>query len=287
MTPYSLATLKQAAAELTKALDKSALKMGDSRHGEDQASSRAIFAFLDKLAVWPEGMNELHRRATIVGELCGHGSSYEHFRQRVLSRLVRRVQNEAVGSVRGKLTAISENPVQLVEVDRTASLIELGILTDSSSTIRELLEHLLRACRDVQRRADGLHVDGCWLLAQHLREMQQEPQKGMGVITALTRSGLGSGNRALIRSAVAALVEPIDQLAFDPAATRRKVNKGRPPRSKANLQTDETLVNDWEKARESGVAKKDFTKDRGMTVRELDRVVDRVKKRGKRSPTKS
>jgi imidazolonepropionase-like amidohydrolase len=83
------------------------------------------------------------------------------------------------------------------------------------------------------------------------------------------------------------LLEPLDQQPSVQPATKRKKKLGRPRCSEAQRQQEERLVNDWEKARERGVAKKDFTKDRGMTVKELDRAVDRVKKRGKRSPTKS
>ena len=86
---------------------------------------------------------------------------------------------------------------------------------------------------------------------------------------------------------MASLIEPIDRLPSGAPATRRKVKKGRPPRPKADLQTDENLVNEWKKASGSGVAKKDFTQDNGITMRDLNRILDRVAKQAKRASTKS
>jgi len=284
---YVRAAVKSTASELTQAIEKAATRKGASRHQEDRASSRAIFAFLDKLADWPDGINELHRRAALIENSCGKGSAYERCRQQVLPRLNREIKDEHVKRFRKRLIVTKEIPVQLFELDEVSRLIEAVIPLERNSKLRELLEEWLGACAAIQRQADGLSVDGCWLLDQHLREKQEEPQKGMGVITALTRSALGSWNRAQIRSAVAALMEPIDRLPSDPPATRRKGNKGRPPRSSGPPQMDESLVNDWKKASESGVAKKDFTKEMGMTVRQLDRVLDRVGRQRKRSQTKS
>ena len=232
-------------------------------------------------------MSELHRRAALVEGACGKGSPYERCRQQVLALLDREIKDEQVKMITNGLITSSENPVQLAELDQVSRRIELLISLEQDPGCRDLLVEWLGACVATQRQADGLSVDGCWLLAQHLREQHEEPQSGMGAITAVTRSTLGSGNLAQIRSAVASLLDPIDRLPSDPPATKRKGNKGRPSRPKADLRADERLVNDWKKASESGVAKKDFTKDRGMTVQELDRVIDRVKKRGKRSPTKS
>lgn len=287
MKPFDLMAVKSAASSLMHSIDRSCLRVGDSRNREDSESSRAIFAFLDKLAEWPDGFNEMQRRAGLVSIHCGSRSSYAQARKKALRHIHAASKDEAINRVEAKLMATPANPAQLAEVDDASQSIERWLTLQPSSAGQSFLNDWLGACRDLQQRADGLHVDGCWLLDQHLREQQVEPQNGMGFTTALTRSVSGAWNRAQIRSAVASLIEPIDRLPSDPPATRRKGNKGRPPRSKANLQTDETLVNDWEKARESGVAKKDFTKDRGMTVRELDRVVDRFRKRGKRSQTKS
>ncbi|MCY3016335.1 MAG: hypothetical protein NT171_16805 [Planctomycetota bacterium] len=284
---YVRAAVKSTASELTQAIEKAANRKGASRHQEDRASSRAIFAFLDKLAAWTKGMHELHRRAALIENSCGKGSAYERSRQQVLPRLNREIKDEHVKRFRKRLIVTKEVPVQLFELDEVSRLIEAVIPLERNSKLRELLAEWLGACAAIQRQADGLSVDGCWLLDQHLREQQVEPQHGMGFNTALTRSVSGAWHRDQIRSAVASLIEPIDRLPSDPPATRRKGNKGRPPRPKADLQADEKLVNEWKRASESGVAKKDFTKGRGMTVQDLDRVIDRVRKQGKRSPTKS
>jgi len=287
MMIYVRAAVKSAASELSHAIDKSAIRKGASRDQDDRTPSRAIFAFLDKLAAWPDGINELQRRAAFVEESCGKGSSYEQCRQQVLPRLGRESKDQQVKMITDSLIASPENPVQLAELDQVSRRIEVLISPEQDQGVCDLLAEWLGACVATQRQADGLSADGCWLLAQHLREQREEPHNGMGAVTALTRSALGSGNLAQIQSAVASLLIPIDRLASDPPATQRRVKRGRPPRSSGPPQMDESLVSNWERARESGVAKKDFAKDRGMTVQELDRVVDRVKKQGKRSPKKS
>ena len=287
MKPFDLTAVKSAASSLMQSIDRSALRIGESRNREDAESSRAVFAFLDKLAKWPDGFNEMQRRASLVLIHCGSGSSYAQARKKALRHIRAVSKDEAINRVKAKLVATPANPAQLAEVDDASQSIERWLALQPSSAGQNFLNDWLGACRDLQRRADGLHVDGCWLLDQHLREQQVEPKNGVGFITALTRSASGAWNRARIRPAVASLVEPLDRLPSIQPATRRNVKRGRPQRSEAERQKEEKLVNEWKKASESGIAKKDFTKDKGVTMRDLKRILDRVKKKAKRASTKS
>ena len=62
---------------------------------------------------------------------------------------------------------------------------------------------------------------------------------------------------------------------------RKKV--GRRPATAAEKQADADLVAEWERARETKVYKAVFAREKSMTVKELDRVVSRVKRRETRS----
>jgi hypothetical protein len=58
--------------------------------------------------------------------------------------------------------------------------------------------------------------------------------------------------------------------------------RGRPKPSDETIKFEEDLVTAWERARESGVAKRDFCTDRQLTLKELDLILDRVKGRERR-----
>ena len=70
-----------------------------------------------------------------------------------------------------------------------------------------------------------------------------------------------------------------------PTGRNRKKRKkvGHRPATAAEKQADADLVAEWEKAREAKVYKADFAREKSMTVKELDRVVSRVKRRETRS----
>lgn len=58
--------------------------------------------------------------------------------------------------------------------------------------------------------------------------------------------------------------------------------RGRPKPSDETIKFEEDVVADWERARDSGVAKRDFCADRQLPLNELDRILDRVKGRERR-----
>ena len=62
---------------------------------------------------------------------------------------------------------------------------------------------------------------------------------------------------------------------------RKKVGHRRD--TTAAKQAEADLVAEWEKAREAKVYKPDFAREKGMTVKQFDRVLSRVKRRETRS----
>ena len=46
---------------------------------------------------------------------------------------------------------------------------------------------------------------------------------------------------------------------------------------------DAAIVADWEDARSNGITKKEFAQERNMTIRAIDAVIDRERKRKTRS----
>ena len=65
--------------------------------------------------------------------------------------------------------------------------------------------------------------------------------------------------------------------------SKKRKKAGRRPATAAEKQADADLAEAWEKAREAKVYKADFAREKSMTVKELDRVVSRVKRRETRS----
>jgi len=59
--------------------------------------------------------------------------------------------------------------------------------------------------------------------------------------------------------------------------------RGRPKADYETIQREAQLASDWKRARESGIYKADFAKGRGMTMKELEDLLDRVSHRNKRS----
>jgi len=285
--PHGLAALRSTASQLIEAIHKESSRAGLSRDAGNTRSSRAIPAFLDKLLTWPAGVDELNRRSGLVAGLCGGGSPYESARERVIARPLGKPGDPAVERICDQLVRAPQNPALLSEIDRTAILLERWISHQPPPDFEAAIDGWLEACRAVQREADGLHVDGSWLLVQHLHELQQQPHDGMGLITTLTKNPIGKGNLSLIRSAVQLLIDGLDHPPARHSPPKQTRRRGRPKGAITDPQTDENLVNEWKKASGSGVAKKDFTNDNGITMRDLNRILDRVAKQAKRASTKS
>ncbi len=287
MKPHVLVALRSTASQLIDAINEESSRAGISRDAGNTRSSRAIPAFLDKLLTWPAGVDELNRRSGLVAGLCGGGSPYQSARERVIARPLSKPEDPAVERICDQLVRAPQNPALLSEIDRTASHLERCISHQPPPDFEAAIDGWLEACRAVQREADGLHVDGSWLLVQHLHELQQQPHGGMGLITTLTKSPVGKGNLSLIRSAVQSLIDGLDHPPAGHSHPKQKRRSGRPKAAINDGQSDESVAEAWTRARDAGVPRKDFAKQIGITVPDLKRILDRVKKQAKRASTKS
>ena len=78
-----------------------------------------------------------------------------------------------------------------------------------------------------------------------------------------------------------------DQQTNDESEVAKKPNskksRGRRPATAAEKQVDADMVAEWEKAREAKIYKAEFAREKGMTAKEFDRVLSRVKRRETRS----
>jgi hypothetical protein len=62
-----------------------------------------------------------------------------------------------------------------------------------------------------------------------------------------------------------------------------KKPRGRPTADTETIEREAKLVAEWKQASETGIAKLDFTDEKGMKVKEFDKLLDRVRKRETRS----
>lgn len=74
--------------------------------------------------------------------------------------------------------------------------------------------------------------------------------------------------------------------AWREAATARSATRGKPgrkPAPKLDIATDTKLARDWEAARSQSTCKVDFARARGMSTKQLNAVLGRVRKRKSRA----
>jgi hypothetical protein len=283
MNATDVLNVKEAARQLLGVIEDSG-----ARKSRVPEVRRPIEAFLQKLLACPEVVEELQRRAGMVEGLCGPGSRWNDARSSVIRKL-KRSQIQGCGDLAAQLDETPPTPRTLTEIDSISAVLRKA--NDLCKTSRPA-SVLLDECASIQRQGDGLHVDGCWLLMQHLREMQGEPDDCSTTMTALTCSPIGRGNLALIKPAVAVLAELVDKSA-SPALKAKKARSGplRKPGRKgpsgedamAELATYEA----WKKAKENGECRKDFARRENMKPKEFDRLMERVSKREARASCSS
>jgi hypothetical protein len=283
MNATDVLNVKEAARQLLGVIEHSG-----ARKSRVPEVRRPIEAFLQKLLACPEVIEELRRRAGTVEGLCGPGSRWSDARSTVIREL-KSSQILECGDLAAQLDETPPTPRTLTEIDSISAVLrKANDLCNTSSPASALLDE----CISIQRQADGLHVDGCWLLVQHLREMQGEPDDCSTTMTALTCSPIGRGNLALIKPAVAVLVELVDKSA-SPALKAKRARSGplRKPGRKgpsAEVATAEIATYEaWKKAKENGECRKEFARREGMKPKDLDRLIERVSKREARDACSS
>lgn len=85
------------------------------------------------------------------------------------------------------------------------------------------------------------------------------------------QEALRTGEAAFIRLCVK--LDVVDEKTVVPK------QRGRKPATQSNHDLDSTLVAEWKRAQESNTPKRIFCADHGMTVADLDRIINRARKR--------
>lgn len=128
---------------------------------------RCVENFVDALDK-SGGRDELAKRATLVATLCGPRSEYEKARLKAL-KSYRGQPRKLNGSMLAiyELRRLLPNPMHLSVVTQARPQIErilderiLGLSDDS----RKAFQQWAKACRNIEKQANGLAVDGCLTL---------------------------------------------------------------------------------------------------------------------------
>lgn len=149
-------------------------------------------------------------------------------------------------------------------------------------------EPLVGPLREAAMIAQAIESRRGWRLADLRFDFDRVAIRGLQAIEAVRIANRPDDPWAFIEVApsnplalasASAMAEPAPTTA-QPAA--RKL-RGRPKADYETIQQEAQLAADWKQARESGVYKPDFAKERGTTEAKLDALLDRVAKRNRRS----
>ena len=210
-SPYALAAAHR---ELMSELEKGIQQWRQSgRFSNPQYIHRRIERFIDALDQIAGGKDELRRRATLLDICCGPGTDYDSTRKKALASYKGQPRKlsgskQAIDRLR-KSTARSP---PLANVNQTRQdikrVLSEGILNLSAAT-REAFENWCNACRQVEREAGHLEVDGCWYLFNvHEAGGGRPSEQAKSAITIL-ESNLGGGNLETIKAAAASLMDSV------------------------------------------------------------------------------
>lgn|GEM_PF-6520858 len=280
----SLHALETAHEKLKAALNQGISEFKNSlTFSHSQDVGRAIERFVD--AVPPAVGAELRRRAGLVEKACGAGSEFAAARAAALQVYRAPPHLLTIGALPEEdgthyLAVVADYREQIYRALHDEAL-------HATPGALEAYERWGRACDEVQREADPLEVDGCRLL-QHIAE-----SRAAFAETILDTSNLGGASLEPMKDAADSLVKWAQTEAKttaeggEPAAAAgRPATPKRRGRKKADYETvqkEAALAASWERAREAGVYKGDFARERGTTVAKLDALLDRVAQRKKRS----
>lgn len=191
------------------------LESGIAQHNKNRRYSNSrricdlIEQFVDSLYQTPDWSNELINRATFVEKRCGDESKYELARSEALKSYKGQSSKLSRSKLAIRRLRSSNRPLQLLaEVDSVRNdinkVLDDGIL-DLSKASRKAFEKWERACRDVQREARVLNVDGCWYL-YHIHACGEDtPSRFSKSARGMMLTDAGGVNLRTIKSAVIAM----------------------------------------------------------------------------------
>ena len=248
---------------------------------------RCVERFVDAFSGVPAASDELRRRAEYVEIACGEDSDYGKAKTIALKscRLRPKKQSEA-GLALAKLRAVGADTCFLPGIDEIRVQLDKLLNCDvnlSDSSI-EAFTAWRRVCRDIQRDGDQLCLDGCWHLHSLHEAGNGDTSGNAGVAVVLLKGRYGGSYLASMKDAAESLMGWLQGL--DPeqqSKTTRSPKRGRKAANAELIKDEAEIAEAWVRARDTGMAKVTFAKQKGMRLRELEGVLDRVRKRKKRS----
>lgn len=207
--PYALTT---AHGKLVAALDKGIKQYkANRRNSNSDDVCRCIERFVDAINQEPSWQHELESRATFVEKRCGPGSDFRQYRANALASHKGQLHNHLGSKTAiGRLREPKGNQRTLHDVASDRKIIERilneGILNLGAGA-RQLFETWLSTCRELQREADPLEVDGCWYLFNIHAASENNPSgRAMFAKASIQFSG-GGQNLDAIKTAADSIMD--------------------------------------------------------------------------------
>ena len=250
---------------------------------------RCIQRFVDALNQVPEAAEELAKRAELIERACKAGTKYSKAKEAAIEALSHQHQKRLKLRLILKKIHTAGDPHLLSQIDSLTSELYTPIADNSklSSSMKKAISQLFNACREIQQEGDLLCVDGCWFL-QNLYESASSDQSAESEIAVVTiGSRYGGAYLQLIQDAAESLVRWVEELNLvKKTKSTPKRKAGRKGADPTERYEESRIRREWEESRDAGIHKADFAKDQNMSVKALDRLLDRVKRREKRSDKK-
>ena len=275
---------------------------------------RQIELFVNVIFALPGGRDKLSERAIRTLQVCGKGSEYQFVRSKALSSYMGDTK-ELVGmnGAMRRLHNDTEQPMRPAEIQNARSDIK-GVLSDPSlkltSESKQNFQHWYDVCVKIQARDNLDNLDGCWYLYYIHKVSEGYPTEQEKWAEEITQEKLDDRKLEEILFAVNFIYGEVtelgpkdgeSELGFQqnqqkmhrrlPAPRNRSSHLaggnpkrlGRPGPDDETVQKEAQLAADWARERDNKVYKPDFAKERNMTQKDLNKLLDRVAKRKLRS----
>ena len=191
-----------------------------------------IEGFVDALHALPGGREELHRRATLVETSSGADSEYAKFRERALASYTdtpSKLTNSKLAL--SKLRNSNSTPIflsQVTEVRQQIDRILEDEILDLSTAARTSFDSWRIACREIQREAGQLKVDGAWYLF-HIHHAGEDDSsvtaKGVNVLMQLELGGASLGPIKMAEESLVAWASKTEEESGEPKPKKKRSDR--------------------------------------------------------------
>lgn len=150
----------------------------------------------------------------------------------------------------------------------------------------------LRTRMDANPHLSAASIDGeCHSIGRDAYDLACRSDAPVGVTSTMTAPGLSRKDALTCGQAIVNVktLKEWCQSAIAPAGAADAIvapttkRRGRKQADYETVQREAEIATNWEQARDCGVSKADFARENGLTVKELDKLIERVAKRKKRS----